>query len=108
MCSNVPYQERSVFRNAYGRRNDAAFAIMTIPNTFNACPVLGMSQMLSHSIRIVPNATHGNISNGLISDIHTHDESAKALAGNSTISAIIMIHILNADLLFSILKTPYQ
>jgi hypothetical protein len=64
--------------------------------------------MLSHSIRIVPNATHGNISNGLFSDIHTHDESAKAFAGNSTISAIIAINILNAGLLFSILKTPYQ
>ena len=108
MSSNVPYQERSTFRNAYGRRNYAAFAIITIPSTLSACPVLGMSQMLSHSIRIVPNATHGKISKGLFSDIHTHDESAKAFNENSAINAIIMIDILNADLLFSILKTPYQ
>ena len=67
-----------------------------------------MSQMLSHSIRIVPIATHGSISKGLFSDIHTYDESAKAFTGNSTISAIIMIDILNAGLLFSIPKSPFQ
>jgi hypothetical protein len=64
--------------------------------------------MLSHSIRIVPNATHGKISKGLFSDIHTHDESAKAFNENSAINAIIIIDILNDVLLFFIPKSPYQ
>ena len=49
-----------------------------------------------------------NDEKGLFSDIHTHDESAKAFTGNSIISAIIMIDILTGVLLFFIPKSPHQ
>ena len=44
--------------------------------------------MLSHSMSIVPIATHGRMSKGLFSEIHIQEESAKTFDGNKVIKAI--------------------